>query len=126
MKKLRSFLLSHITKVAIDFPIDSQVTPILSEEPSYQSSIGIGGLYDSMTPLPDQEDKTVDKLNFGRDYSFDEPMSEEEIIDQIINPAEPNMYGEKSIIPPEELDQLYKEDPRYGVTNVGTRIHEVK
>lgn len=121
-RKVRAFLLAFLTKTATDYPLDSQVTPILSDDSSYQTSIGPGGMYDSFTAEPDQEDKTPDKLNFGRDYADKEVI---DTADPELTPAEPNWYGENSLVNREELDSLYEQDPRYGIGDFGTNIFEI-
>lgn len=121
-RKIRSCLISFLTKYAADYPLDSQVTPILSEESSYQASIGPGGMYDSLTLEPDQEAKSPDKLNFGRDYADQEVIDE---VDPELTPAQPNWYGEKSLLSRDELDSLYDQDPRYGIGDFGTNIYEI-
>lgn len=121
-KKVRALLLSFLTKTATDYPLDSQVTPIISEESSYQASLGPGGMYDSLTPEPDEEDKSPDKLNFGRDYADQEVIEKE---DPGLTPAQPNWYGENSLLTREELDSLYDQDPRYGIGDFGTNIYEI-
>lgn len=79
-------------------------------------------MYDSFTAEPDQEDKTPDKLNFGRDYADKEVI---DTADPELTPAEPNWYGENSLVNREELDSLYEQDPRYGIGDFGTNIFEI-
>lgn len=69
-KQARSILLNRLVKVAIDFPIDDQISsPILGDSGTYSDSVPIGGQLDEYLTLPDFEGKSVDQLNFGRDYS---------------------------------------------------------
>lgn len=67
--KARASLFSKIIKIAIDFPIDDQISsPILGDSGSYGDSVPIGGMYDKYMSEPDFEGKSADKLNIGRDY----------------------------------------------------------
>lgn len=67
----RAALLNRIVKLAIDFPIDDQIGSgsILGDSGSYSDSVPIGGQLDEYLPLNDEEGKSPDKLDFGRDYS---------------------------------------------------------
>lgn len=94
--KARMKLLSKLTKIAIDFPYDNDVTYIigdtesynkpnqlgpgignsetfpsvvnLGDYESYSTPIGIGGLTDKYLPQNDFEGKSPEQLDFGRDY----------------------------------------------------------
>jgi hypothetical protein len=93
--KTRAKLLSRLTKTAIDFPIDDDITPIgrdteayykpnqlgpegkdistfpsvtnLGDYEAYSSPVGIGGRGDKYLPLPSFEGKTPHELEFGHD-----------------------------------------------------------
>lgn len=123
-KQARRKQLLQIIKNAIDFPLDSQTTPILSNEDSYVASIPVGGFSD-YTPLNDLEDKPVSTLNFSQDYQF--PYSVEDIINQYLNPAEPALYGDIQTEPVSDLDANETSsfrDSAYGIEDSGSRIYD--
>ena len=133
-KKKASFrikLLAALTKTAIDFSIDEQITPIISEEDTYSSSVPFGGNLDEYLPKEDFEGKSADKLNFGRDYVEGEPISDErliELINKYINAEEPPLMGiPNGIEPKEDLDAdrtVNDMNPEYGTTNSGNTTYE--
>lgn len=127
-KQARSNLLNRLVKVAIDFPIDDQIaSPILGDSGTYSDSIPIGGQLDEYLTLPDFEGKSVDKLDFGRDYAENDQdldLDLDAFIEKYLNPAEPDLYGlPDGIDPPEDLDAPSNENPQYGVTESGTTIY---
>lgn len=122
--KTRAKLLYKLTKYAIDFPIDDQVTPILGDSGTYSDSVPIGGITDEYLPLNDFEGKSSDVLDFGRDYT-EEDIGEQEIVEETITPAESSLYGmPDGIIPIEDLDSPSSEDPRYGTTDLGNNTYD--
>jgi len=128
-KQARSILLNRLIKVAIDFPIDDQISsPILGNSGTYSDSVPIGGQLDEYLTLPDFEGKSVDRLDFGRDYTEDEQVDKDldfdDFIEKYLNPAEPSLYGlPDGISPPEDLDAPSDENPQYGTTNSGSTIY---
>lgn len=128
-KQARSILLNRLVKVAIDFPIDDQISsPILGDSGTYSDSVPIGGQLDEYLTLPDFEGKSVDQLDFGRDYTEDEQVDKdldlEAFIEKYLNPAEPSLYGlPDGISPPEDLDAPSDENPQYGTTDSGSTIY---
>lgn len=77
--KARAALFVKLTKTAIDFSIDDQVTPILGDSGTYSGSAQIGGISDKYLSENDFEGKSVDKLNFGRDYAESNDCSQSDI-----------------------------------------------
>lgn len=128
-KQARSILLNRLIKVAIDFPIDDQISsPILGNSGTYSDSVPIGGQLDEYLTLPDFEGKSVDQLDFGRDYTEDEQVDKDldfdDFIEKYLNPAEPSLYGlPDGISPPEDLDAPSDENPQYGTTDSGSTIY---
>ena len=128
-KQARSILLNRLIKVAIDFPIDDQISsPILVDSGAYSDSVPIGGQLDEYLTLPDFEGKSVDQLDFGRDYTEDEQVDKDldfdDFIEKYLNPAEPSLYGlPDGISPPEDLDAPSDENPQYGTTDSGSTIY---
>lgn len=127
---IRIKILKAILKQAIDFPVDNSFKdPISPEEnTSIQVALPFGGLADEYTPVNDQEDKSVDKLNFGRDYQNDrtEPNVEEEL-NEIINPSQPPLLGLPDGMDPSELDAdktLSKTPSGYGTTESGNTTYK--
>lgn len=120
--KARSSLLYKLTKYAIDFPIDDNITPILGDAGVYSDSVPIGGALDEYLPLNDFEAKSPDKLDFGRDYADVE--KGKQLMDEIINPSESAIYGlPDGIFPIEDLDQPGNENPWYGTTDSGNIVY---
>jgi len=133
--KTRAHLLSQLTKVAIDFPIDDQIDSgyIGEHSGSYEDSVDLDGRLDKYLPFPDFEGKTVDKLNFGRDYEGTE--SDKKIIkllykflNKYFNPKETELLGMSNGFEPEEdLDSdktLNDINPEYGTTDSGNTIYD--
>lgn len=123
----RTFLLNRLIKIAIDFPIDDQISsPILGNSGTYSDSVPIGGELDEYLTLPDFEGKSADKLDFGRDYTEDDQTNQdfEAFIEKYFNPAEPPLCGlPDGISPPEDLDAPNDENPQYGITDSGNTIY---
>lgn len=134
--KARAWLLSKLTKVAIDFPIDDQIGSgsILGDAGSYSDSVPIGGLGDYGNPLHDFEGKSPDQLNFGRDYEGQlESYPEDKLhalMDKYLNAKEPSIFGlPDGISPPEDLDPeatINRSNPYFGTTDVGTQIYDTE
>lgn len=128
-KQARSILLNRLIKVAIDFPIDDQISsPILGNSGTYSDSVPIGGQLDEYLTLPDFEGKSADQLDFGRDYTEDEQVDKDldfdDFIEKYLSPAEPSLYGlPDGISPPEDLDAPSDENPQYGTTDSGSTIY---
>jgi hypothetical protein len=118
--------------------VDNQIQsdPILGGNGTVADSNLTGGLTDVYVPPPDPEDKTPDKLNYGRDFENDALSAEESIKDKsrlrflikeiekllnkYITPSEPSLYGlPDGIIPKEDLDNFENKNPYYGVTDSG-------
>lgn len=115
----RILLLSAFMKKAIDFSIDDQIksNTIIENYDTYNDYVQIGGNLDQYLPLEDFEGKSVDKLNFGRDY-----IDELQLLfdDLILNPKETDLYGlPDGIIDKEDLDSPSKKNPYYGTTDSG-------
>lgn len=131
--KTRAKLLSKLTKIAIDFPIDDQIGSgsILGDAGSYSDSVPIGGLGDYGNPLRDFEDKSPDQLDFGRDYAGEpEELGEERLqalMDKYLNAPEPSIFGlPDGIRPPEDLDPeatINRANPYFGTTDLGNTTH---
>jgi hypothetical protein len=127
---LRIKILKAILKQAIDFPIDDSFKdPISPEEnTSIQVALPFGGLTDEYLPENDQEDKSPDQLNFGRDFqnNREEPNVEEEL-NEIINPSQPPLLGLPDGMEPEEVDAdktLSKTPSGYGTTESGNTLYD--
>jgi hypothetical protein len=79
-------------------------------------------MLDEYLPLDDFEDKSPDKLDFGRDYADEEENIQS--MDETINPAESAIYGlPDGILPIEDLDQPSNENPWYGTTDSGNTVY---
>lgn len=120
----------------IDFPIDDQIGSgsILGNSGAYGDSIPIGGQLDEYLTMPDFEGKSVDQLNFGRDYAEDE--QREAVLDddkmqgfmaKYLNHKENELYGlPDGIDPSEDLDAdktINDENPYYGTTESGNTLY---
>jgi len=108
-QKKRAERRMRLLKMAIDFPLDDQTTPILSDDSSYSAAIPIGGLLDRYLPEKDLEGKGPEELNFGRDYAeeFEDPRMTriDRLLEQFLTPQEPGLLGRNDKLPePEELD----------------------
>lgn len=103
-----------LQSLAIDFAIDDQIKsdPILGESDSYYNSVPFGGQLDKYLPENDLEGKDPTKLNFGRDYENDEIANIEDLLDQYINPKEPDQ-----LLPQGIEDDLEYERPINYTTN---------
>lgn len=136
--KTRAFLFAKLTKLAIDFPIDDQVTPILGDQGTYSDSVQIGGYLDKYLPEDDFEGKSADKLNFGRDYT-EEPKERNkkelnlgDVINKLIEkyhePKEADLMGlPDGIEPKEDLDAdktVNDINPQYGTTDNGNTTYK--
>lgn len=128
-KKLKTarikILAAILKKYAIDFPIDDSIKdPISPEEnTSLQIALPFGGITDAYLPLNDQEDKSVDQLNFGRDYQNERPAPNIDVeLNKIINPSPSPLLGLPDGMDPEELDAdktLSQTPSGYGTTEFG-------
>lgn len=129
--KTRANLLAKLTKLAIDFPIDENIKsgPMIEFIGVYDDSTRLDGILDEYLPLPDFEGKTVDKLNFGRDYTEYPKISDvlNKILSKYFNPKEPDLLGLSNGFEPEEdLDPnhtLSDLNPEYGTTDSGNLIY---
>lgn len=138
--KIRTSLFSQIIKNAIDFPIDDQIKsgPIDNKgaydgaDGIYESTVKLDGLLDEYLPHNDFEGKSVDKLNFGRDYTDIEPNRNIHdlltiFLNKYYNPKEPELLGlSNGFDPEEELDPNYTLNdfnPEYGTTDSGNLIY---
>lgn len=134
--KARALIFNKIIKLAndenlIDFPIDDQIgsDPILGNSGTFSDSVPIGGQLDEYLTLPDFEGKSVDQLNFGRDYAEE---SEESNLDRLsekyLTPAEPSLYGlPDGISPVEDLDAdktINDINPYYGINDSKSNIYD--
>jgi hypothetical protein len=131
--KTRAKLLSRLTKIAIDFPLDDQIGSgsILGDAGSYSDSVHIGGLGDYGNPLHDFEGKSPDQLNFGRDYEGEPEHFDEEklhaLMGKYLNAKEPAPYGlPDGIETPEDLDPgatINRINPYFGTTDLGITVY---
>ena len=142
--KIRAKVLNIIIKTAIDFPIDDQITPILTEDLGYQdvgsysASVPIGGQTDQYTQPTDFDNKTTDQLNYGVDHIDDKTEREtykkedkkpnmEELLNRYLNPREPAIFGlPDGIETPEDLDPVATIAPnqnQYGITDSGNTLY---
>lgn len=136
--KARAALFAKLTKTAIDFAIDEQVTPILGDEGTYSGSAQIGGILDKYLPEDDFEGKSADKLNFGRDYT-EEPKERNKkklnlvdlltkFIEKYKGTKEPPLMGLPNGIKPEEdldADRTVSDiNPQYGTTDSGNQTYD--
>lgn len=113
------------------FPSDTGTT----DQSSYINSTQIGGEH-SYLPLPDQEDRSGDALDFGRDYTEDAEMSgnlNEDDLQKLMNkyllPAEIGLFGLPDGLDPEghDADGLEQvEEPYDGTSDIGTQIYDDK
>lgn len=140
--KLRANLLYGLTKFAIDYDNDYLTTPI-DENPDgngYTDISQFGGLLDAI-PLTDFEGKTIDHLNFGRDY--DQEVAEDlrntskdlkdlaedfyTKYEKFLNAKEPDLFGlPDGFEPGEDLDSdktKYTHNPEYGTTDSGNTLY---
>lgn len=135
--KARAALLSRLTKVAIDYPIDDQIKsgPILGDSGSYSNSVQIGGYLDKYLTHNDFEGKSPDKLDFGRDYSEDmkagkglDTKSLEKILNKYLPDGQNGLYGlpDGVKLPDEEQGDQSNINPDYGTTDVGITMYEDK
>ena len=132
--KLRAHFFNKIIKQAIDFKNDHiHYLPILDNNSGvYSNSVGIGGHLDEYLPLYDFENKSPDKLNFGRDYDKEihnyKRNLMKKIIEKILNPKEPELIGISNGFEPEsELDADFTTNeinPYYGTTDLGILIYD--
>ena len=87
----------------------------------------MGGNLDEYLPYPDFEDKTPDKLNFGRDYSIENINALQEILDDLLkglNPKETDLYGlPDGILDKEDLDNPSNINSYYGTTDSGNTLY---
>lgn len=110
------------------FPSDVGTT----DQSSYINSTQIGGQH-SYLPLPDQEDRSGEALNFGRDYTGDiqvPNLSDEQLrrlVDKYLTPAEGYLFGlPDGIRPISDLDpneNRQTEQPYTGTSDIGTQMY---
>jgi hypothetical protein len=115
---------------------DTSISPEsvnLGDSESYPYSAQIGGLLDKYLPQNDSEDKTPAELDFGRDYTGDEPKMDSEkvknLIDKYLNPAPTSgLFGlpDGVDLPDEDLGNPTNINPDYGTTDVGITMYEDK
>lgn len=118
----------------IDFLVDEQIksAPILGENGVVSDSVPIGGLLDKYLPKYDFEGKSPADLDFGTNYGEEETHDYiaklQEMMDEkleTLNPKEPPIFGlPQGIDPVSDLDNLYEQDPRYGVTESGNTSYD--
>lgn len=117
----------------IDFPIDDQIKsdPILGNSGSVSDSVPFGGQLDEYLTQPDFEGKSVDKLDFDRDYTENEkaaPVNLDKLIQKYLNPKETDLYGLPDGIDPEEdLDAdktVNNSNSQYGTTDSGNTLYD--
>lgn len=101
--KARAKLFVKLIKIAIDFPIDDQISsgPILGDSGTYSDSVPIGGMLDEYLTESDEDNKSVDKLNFGRDYDEDK-CNIDTSMQELLNSRETDLYGLPDGVDPEE------------------------
>lgn len=142
--KTRASLLTRLIKTAgsnekfaIDFAIDDQIksSPIIGEMDSYPASAQIGGYLDKYLPQDDFEDKSPDKLDFGRDYTEDDPGANlnfddlEKFMTKYLSSKEPDLYGLPDGIDSEDKDSditINHINPYAGETDSGNTMYEDK
>lgn len=120
-KKSKASLRMVIFKKAIDFALDNQVTPIPYESNNQGSLIS-----DQYLPFNDFENKSVDNLNHGRDYS-DINNSIEKIFDKYLSSPSPLMGMPDGITPESDKDADATKsngNPGYGTTDSGNLTYE--
>lgn len=124
----RIFLFSKLLKNAIDYSVDEQIksSPILHDGEIYNSILPFSGQLSEYNPINDFEGKSPDKLNFGRDYSD----SLFNLIYEVDNKEKPIVSGPiplyglpDGIKDIEELQNLFYDDPRYGITDSGNTVY---
>lgn len=131
--KARKNILLTLIKKAIDFPTDNYVSYLQIDEPGdvYEKTVRMDGLLDKYLPIPDFEGKTVDKLNFGRDYDSEvEPGdfdSLDSILDHLFTPKETDLFGLPNGFDPEEdldADKTINDiNSLYGTTDSGNTVY---
>lgn len=140
----RLALLNKIIKKAcpddndIDFPLDNQINTELAgpmgevcqdDNPAGQANL-IGGYLDEYLPEDDFEGKLPTTLDFGRDYSSDEPVSLDKLIEKYLEPAESNLLGlPDGISPISDLDAdqtVTDKNPYAGINDTGRQMYEDK
>jgi hypothetical protein len=128
---LRIKILKAILKQAIDFPLDESIkNPITPDESGIiQVSLPFGGIADEYLPFNDQEDKSPDKLDFGRDYQNDEsdPKNIEEKLEKVIRPTQTPLLGLPDGMDPAELDAdktISDRSADYGITDSGNTLFD--
>lgn len=134
----------------IDFPIDDQVSPILSDSgSSYLDSIPIS-YQENYTAEPDQDNKGEQTLDFGEDLTNEEPCAGrpfesanpkphanksdkkidlEELEQKYLTPAETDIYGLPDGVDSEDkgaVQTISTENPYYGITDSGRQMYEDK
>jgi hypothetical protein len=128
IKKKRAARRLALLKIAIDFPVDDQVSgiPFSGDGPLVGESNLIGGYLDEYLPEHDFEGKSPDKLDFGRDYVHEDPESHEKEDGGDFPNKEPGLYGLPDGMEPAELDADKTISPRnldYGTTNSGNTLY---
>jgi len=124
--QIRKKIFLNLIKNALDFSIDEQIKsgPILGENIS-GNVVPIGGYFEYL-PLNDFENKSPDKLNFGRDYEDSDSLIN--LINDIETPIQSgpvSLYGlPDGIKDIEDLESLFYDDPKYGITDSGNTIYD--
>ncbi len=133
-KKLKNkYKSASLLKLAIDFPIDKYIDPYISSpvgDNSVEKANQIG-IFDEYLTQDDFEGKSVDNLNFGRDYIDDIPNKEpiDENIEILLDKYDPNgLYGLYGDIDSnqEESPGPTNINPFYGTTDFGINMYEDK
>jgi hypothetical protein len=127
----RLYMLYSIIKEAIDYPIDDQINPIIPSEESgaYIDSVPFS-YSDKYLSTDDFEGKSVDQLDFGRDYVNDEHADPKlkNLENKYLNPEQPSLYGlPDGIDPVSDLDPEATMSPysqQYGETNSGNTLYD--
>jgi hypothetical protein len=107
-----------------------------TDQSSYINSTQIAGEH-SYLPLPDQEDRSGDSLDFGRDYTdeveFPGSLNEDDLqklMNKYLTPAESDLFGMPDGIDPiSDLDPestVNNQNPYAGPSDIGTQIYEDK
>jgi hypothetical protein len=136
--KARAALLSKLTKIAIDFPLDEYSQPDVSSGIPEDIDVPLrsGGYSHRYVPHNDLDDKSPSALNFGRDYPEQNTCRhcKKPKIDVTFScehcgkggplvAKEPAILGLlDGIVPIEDLDAdktIGRKNPEYGTTNAG-------
>jgi len=110
------------------FPSDTGTTDFSS----YINSTQIAGQH-SYLPLADEEGRSADALDFGRDYTGDlmpGDLNEDDLAElakKYLEPSETGLFGLPDGLSPEDHDAVpleQVEDPFTGISDIGTNIYD--